>query len=197
MWRYFAPPARLALVAFLLAYALGVEQVDVFHTLQGHLERLPSFDLGMTGMTGMATSVASIFPFASLAEDPETPVRLVDVGGGKGHTTQEIQTTCSGLKGAAVVLQDLPSVLGNKDDERPRFQPRLDITRFINTSTGRDLPMEFLWPRLLISTVNLPRLAGRQLPPDSAKSGAGRAGVRFSSANRRPSYGPASISPST
>ncbi|GFF55134.1 uncharacterized protein RCC_02313 [Aspergillus udagawae] len=74
-------------------------------------------------MTGMATSVVSTFAFASLAEGPETAVRLVDVGGGKGHTTQEIQTACSRLKGNAVVLQDLPAVLGNKDDEQPRFQP--------------------------------------------------------------------------
>ncbi|GFF50596.1 uncharacterized protein RCC_02313 [Aspergillus udagawae] len=74
----------------------------------------------------MATSVVSTFAFASLAEGPETAVRLVDVGGGKGHTTQEIQTACSRLKGNAVVLQDLPAVLGNKDDEQPRFQPFAD-----------------------------------------------------------------------
>jgi hypothetical protein len=95
------------------AYALGAENVDFFHLLQRYPERLASFN---QGMTGTATSVVSIFPFGSLADVRDAPVCLVDVGGGRGHTTQEILTACPDLKGAAVVLQDLPAVLEHGDD---------------------------------------------------------------------------------
>jgi len=46
----------------------------------------------------------------------DATVCLVDVGGGRDHTTQEILISCLELKGAAVVLQDLPAVLENGDD---------------------------------------------------------------------------------
>ena len=95
------------------AYALGVEHVDFFNLLQRYPERLASFN---RGMTGTATSVVSIFPFGSLADVHDAPVCLVNVGGGKGHTTQEILAACPELMGADIVLQDLPAVLEPRDD---------------------------------------------------------------------------------
>ncbi|KAH6708912.1 O-methyltransferase-domain-containing protein, partial [Leptodontidium sp. MPI-SDFR-AT-0119] len=95
------------------AYALGAENVDFFHLLQRYPERLASFN---QGMTGTATSVVKIFPFAKLAEVHDSLVCLVDVGGGRGHTTQEILTACPELKGTTVVLEDLPAVLEHRED---------------------------------------------------------------------------------
>ncbi|KAJ9303273.1 hypothetical protein DTO271G3_647 [Paecilomyces variotii] len=105
------------------AYALGAKNVDFFHLLQRSPERLASFN---QGMTGTATSVVSTFPFASLADADDATVCLVDVGGGRGHTTQEILTACPELKGT-MILQDLPAVLKDEtlqvDLTRVRIQP--------------------------------------------------------------------------
>ena len=126
------------------AYALGAEDVDFFHLLQRHPERLASFN---QGMTGTATSVVSIFPFGELAKVHEAPVCLVDVGGGNGHTTQEILTACPEMKGAVMVLQDLPAVLENGDDlqvdpKQVRVQP-YDFLRDEQPVCGRSL--DLLW----------------------------------------------------
>lgn len=88
------------------AYALGAENIGFFPLLQQYPERLDSFNQGMTGTN---LPVVSTYPFSRLAEGNPSAA-LVDVGGGRGHTSQEILTAYPELKGA-LVLQDLPTVL--------------------------------------------------------------------------------------
>ena len=78
---------------------------------------------------GLATSFAiSIFPFhseLSKLETTEETVLVVDVGGGLGHATTQIETLIGGVKGRAVlqdrkeVLEDIKEDLGAGIEKMP------------------------------------------------------------------------------
>lgn len=84
-------------------------------------ERLATFNFGMGAQSEAAAWTAGIFPFESelsqIQTDDDT-ILLIDIGGGKGHTTKQIKELLGDIKGR-VVLQERPEVISEIRDPVP------------------------------------------------------------------------------
>lgn len=92
------------------SFANGAMGMGVFDILEKEPERMKVFNsaMTMTAMFGMS-QIAGLYPFEKLEANGEG-VRLVDVGGGKGHILSEILKVHPGMKGS-LVLEDMSVVL--------------------------------------------------------------------------------------
>lgn len=92
------------------SFANGAMGMGIFDILEKEPGRMNVFNSAMT-MTAMfgVSQIAGLYPFEKLEVNGEG-VRLVDVGGGKGHILREILKVHPGMKGS-VVLEDMSVVL--------------------------------------------------------------------------------------
>ena len=90
-------------------FARGDKDMTIFESLAKEPERVATFNRVMAAATALVGSIAAkMYPFGELSEEGKTV--LVDIGGGKGQTLQEIRKTYPQMKGR-MVLQDLKHVL--------------------------------------------------------------------------------------
>jgi hypothetical protein len=84
-------------------------------------ERLRNLNLAMMAQSEAAKWTIGIFPFKeelSKAKTDEETVLVVDIGGGKGHATKQIQNLTAGIPGK-LVLQERPEALADLVDSLP------------------------------------------------------------------------------
>jgi hypothetical protein len=94
-------------------------------TMWEHIAQFPdraqAFNFAMQSQTQAAMPTVAIFPFEAelgkLETQDDTPL-VVDVGGGKGHTTLRIKELCGSVKGR-VILQDRPAVIDDIREPLP------------------------------------------------------------------------------
>lgn len=84
-------------------------------------DRLRNLNLAMTAQTGATGWTVGIFPFKvelSKLEPNDETILVVDIGGGKGHVTTQIQDLTNGIRGK-IILQERPEVLIEIADSLP------------------------------------------------------------------------------
>lgn len=86
---------------------------DMWEYIGSSPDRLKNLNLGMIAQTGATAWTVGMFPFKAELSKQNTgddTVLVVDIGGGKGHVTKQIQDLTVGVRGK-IVLQERPEVL--------------------------------------------------------------------------------------
>ena len=102
-------------------FAHKTNNQTMWEFLDDRPERAKVFNYAMAAQSRAINWTGGIFPFeAELRkyETDENTVLVVDVGGGKGHTSCQIRELCTDIKGR-IILQDRPNVIADIAEDLP------------------------------------------------------------------------------